>query len=364
MSDTLQRDDTIATPIAITGLSPSDSYRRHSRRRLLFLVAAIGVVLVSLMVDLITGPASLSIAEVFHTLLSPWGGSGREHVIVWMLRMPTALLALLVGAALGVAGAEMQTILNNPLASPYTLGVSSGACFGAALALVFGTGASLVGSTVLVPLAAFGFAMLSSATVYGIARVKGGSTESIVLGGVALHFLFSAGVAFLKFVSSEDQLAAIVFWIFGSLQGATWPKLMLVSACLLVTLPVLALDAWKLTALRLGDDRANSLGLDVRTLRRRILLIVSLLTATAVCFVGAVGFVGLVAPHIARMSVGEDQRYFLPLSAILGALLLSCASIVSKCIIPGTVFPLGVATAFIGVPFFISLILGGRSRFW
>ena len=244
-----------------------------------------------------------------------------HRTILWTFRLPTALFALVIGCALGVAGAQMQTILNNPLASPYTLGVSAGACFGAALMMVCGTSALPIATTLAVPLAAFAFAMLCSLTVYGVAHIKQGSSESIILSGVALLFLFNAGIGFLKYVSTEDQLAAIVFWIFGSLQGASWPRLALLSIVLLLVFPLLAARAWQLTALRMGDDRARSLGVDVRRLRLEVLVLVSVLTATAVCFVGAIGFIGLVAPHLARIMVGEDQRFLVPLSALTGALL-------------------------------------------
>lgn len=342
----------------------SAGYRRLERRRLLILAGGACLLLLVLLLDLMTGPAALGVREIFTAVFFPDHVSPSDRTIVWTFRMTTALMAAVVGASLGVAGAQMQTILNNPLASPYTLGVSAAAGFGAALAMVCGAGLMPIGGQFLVPASAFAFAVLSSLAIYGIARWRPGSTEGIILGGVALLFLFNAGVAFLQFAAKEEELAAIVFWLFGSLQGATWPKLGVVFAALAVSVALLGAKSWQLTALRLGDDRARSMGIDVGRLRLQTLLLVSVLTATAVCFTGSIGFIGLVAPHIARGVVGEDQRFLMPLSALLGALLLSVASVASKMVLPGAIFPIGVATAFFGVPFFCTLIFLKRRANW
>ena len=347
-----------------TNPTSADRYRQLGRRRFGLLLLIASVLLVSLLADVMVGPAGLTLSEVAEALFRPNQVAPAHRTILWSLRLPTALLALVIGAALGVSGAQMQTILNNPLASPYTLGVSAGACFGAALAMVWGATFAPVAATVVVPSCAFFFAMLCSLAVYGVARARQGSTESIILSGVALLFLFHAGIGFLQYIASEDQLAAIVFWIFGRLQGATWTKLAIVAGAFALIVPVFAARTWQLTALRMGDDRARSLGVNVRRLRLEVLILVSILTATAVCFVGAIGFVGLVAPHLARIMVGEDQRYFMPLSALTGALLLSVASIASKVIIPGAIFPIGIATAFMGVPFFAAMVLAKRRSYW
>jgi iron complex transport system permease protein len=155
-----------------------------------------------------------------------------------------------------------------------------------------------------------------------------------------------------------------VFWLFGSLQKANWSKLWIITVVLAVCIPVLVADVWRLTALKLGDERARGLGVDVARLRLRSFALISALTGVAVAFVGTIGFVGLVAPHIARMLVGEDQRSFLPASALYGALLLSLASIASKTVLPGAIVPIGIVTSLIGVPFFVWLILRNRRAFW
>jgi iron complex transport system permease protein len=265
-------------------------------------------------------------------------------------------------AQLGVSGAVMQTILNNPLASSYTLGISAGAGFGAALAIL--VGASLpFPEAWAIPLAAFAFAGVACALVGSVGRMRDATPELLVLAGIACLFLFQALLSLLQFLASPEALQQIVFWLFGSLLRASLGKVGIVTIVLAIALPLLLADAWRLTALKLGDDRARALGVRVDRLRLRAFVVVSLLTGAAVAFVGTIGFIGLVAPHIARMLVGEDQRHMLPASAAFGALLLSIASVVSKLIMPGTVFIIGIITALIGVPFFAWLILStGRLR--
>ncbi|WP_379541158.1 FecCD family ABC transporter permease [Teichococcus cervicalis] len=215
-----------------------------------------------------------------------------------------------------------------------------------------------------VPLMAFLFALLACAAVAGIGRLRGAGAEMLVLAGIALLFLFQALQSLLQYLASPEALAQIVFWLFGSLLRASWTKLGLVALVLALTLPLLLRDAWAFTALRLGEERAAGLGVKVAALRLRAFGIVSLLTAAAVAFTGTIGFVGLVAPHIARLLLGEDQRLLLPGAALCGALLLSAASVASKTLSPGAVFPIGIVTALIGIPFFLWLILSVRRRHW
>lgn len=359
----LSETTTAECPAAAYQTAEAD-YRSLARRRLLLLVSTALAVLLAFLTDVMTGPAMLSIKDVLLAILTPSTTPLLDQTVVWTFRLPTALFAILIGAALGVAGAEMQTILDNPLASPYTLGISAAAGFGAALAIVLGFAAIPVAGVLAIPAGAFIFAIFSSLVIWGVGRLKRGASDPIILCGVALLFLFNSALAFLQYVASENQLQAIVFWMFGSLQGATWPKLAILAGVVFTALPVLASQTWKLTALRFGDERAASMGINVQRLRLQTLLLTSLLTATAVCFAGAIGFIGLVAPHLARIMVGEDQRYFMPLSALLGALLLSTASIASKLVIPGAIFPIGIATSFIGVPFFISMVLGKKRAYW
>ena len=348
-----------AVPSAVTGAVAG--WRAANARRVAVVVGGTALLAVSFAADLATGPAMLPIPAVLRSLAG-LAGDAMTDAIVRTLRLPIALMAAVVGAALGISGAVMQTVLNNPLASSYTLGISAGAGFGAALAILFGA-ALPVPEAWAIPMAAFGFAGLACAMVASVGRLRGATPELLVLAGIACLFLFQALLSLLQFLASPEALQQIVFWLFGSLLRASLPKVAIVAVVLAVVLPLLLADAWRLTALKLGDERARALGVRVGPLRIRAFVAVSLLTGAAVAFVGTIGFIGLVAPHIARILVGEDQRHLMPASAVFGALLLSAASVVSKLIIPGTVFPIGIVTALIGVPFFAWLVLSmGRGR--
>jgi iron complex transport system permease protein len=331
-------------------------YLRITGKKQALIGVACVVIVVFFFLDLMTGPSWLTVSEVITALLFHETVSSANEVIVWDVRLPVALMALIVGASLGIAGAEMQAILDNPLADPYTLGISSAAGLGASLAIVLGVGVTEAG-VFLVPLNAFVFSFFSSIFIYYVAKTRSSDKGTIVLTGIALLFLFQSSIALLQYMASNQQMAAILFWMFGSLSKATLANAGICAAIMVALFAIFASDAWKLTALKLGDNKAKSLGIDVEGLRRKSLICVSLITATAVSFVGTIGFIGLVGPHIARLLVGDDQRFYLPLSALMGAMLLSIASTLSKIIMPGSIFPIGIVTSFIGVPFFLSLIL-------
>jgi len=342
----------------------SVTYRRLVLRKRLILLGLAVLLIFSVLLDLALGPAQYSLGEVLEALFSPDTASAQVRVVMWDIRLPVALMAVAVGAALSLAGAQMQTILNNPLASPFTLGISAAAGFGAALGLAFGVALFPLAAQYMVPLNAFIMAMLSALLIHFMSMRRGVTAETIVLLGIALVFTFNALLALVQFFATEQAVAAVVFWTMGSLTKATWPKLGVICVVILITLPIFAMRAWAMTALRLGDDKAASFGINVRSLRFQTLIMVSLLASFPVAFVGTIGFIGLVGPHIARMLIGEDQRFFLPASLLTGALILSASSVVSKTLIPGAIFPIGVVTSLIGVPFFISLILNGKKNSW
>ncbi|SCW90793.1 FecCD family ABC transporter permease [Ancylobacter rudongensis] len=338
------------------------AYARLVRRRVL-IVAGLGALMVmALLFDIATGPSNLPLAEVVSGLVNPAGLDAPSRVIIWEVRLPTALMAVLVGTALALAGAEMQTILNNPLASPFTLGVSSAASFGAALALVLGVSLPLLPADWNLPAFAFLFALGSVLMLQAMANLRGTGVETLVLFGIALVFTFNALVALVQYVASQEALQQLVFWSMGSLSRASWGKLGVLALVTAAVVPFSLAAAWRMTALRLGEDRARSFGISVKRLRFFSLLRVSLLAATSVAFVGTIGFIGLVAPHIARLLVGEDHRFFLPASMLAGAVIMSLASVGSKLIVPGALLPVGIVTALIGVPFFMVLIFSRRER--
>lgn len=335
-------------------------YRAILRRRVSLLVVLTLLIVASMLLDFTLGPSGLPLETLWHTLIEPASVDAGTRVIVWDIRMPYALMAIIVGLTLGLAGAEMQTILNNPLASPFTLGVSSAAAFGAALAIVLGIGIPGIPAQWFISANAFIFALLAALLLDGITRWTQVATSGVVLFGIALVFTFNALVSMLQFIANEDTLQGLVFWTMGSIARASWEKLGILLLALVVIMPLSMLSSWKLTSLRLGEDRAISFGINVRRLRLATLLRISILSALSVAFVGPIGFIGLVAPHIARLLFGEDHRFYLPASALLGALVLSLASIVSKNLISGVIIPVGIVTSLVGVPFFITIIVRHR----
>ena len=329
-------------------------YVRQNRKKYAFFFVLFMAAALFLVVDVMTGPAMLPVKEVLECLFYKSRASDNTRVIVWSMRLPVALMALVVGTALGTSGSVMQTILHNPLARPYTLGIGAAAGFGASLAISMGWGN--VGISVL----SFTFAMLICILIYLLGKRQDVSGNTMVLSGIALLFLFQALQALLQYGASESQNQSIVFWSFGSLQKTSWMKLGIAAAICAVSIPFILLDSWKYTALMLGDEKAESLGIEVGRLKMKAFFLISLLSAAAVCFTGTIGFIGLAGPHIARKLVGEDQRFYIPMSALCGAVLLSLASILSKTIQPGLIFPIGIITSIIGVPFFFAVVFRAR----
>lgn len=337
------------------------AYRKTLHKRLWICGALALALLLCLVTDITLGSTRFAVGDVLLAIFNPTQVNADTQVIVRELRLPFALMAVLVGAALSLAGAEMQTILNNPLASPFTLGVSSAASLGAALAIVLDLGVPGVPSSWLITANAFVFAFASVLLLQAVVSMTGG-VQSLVLFGIALVFSFNAMVALLQYLASADALQQLVFWSMGSLSRASWPAVQTLGLVVLLVIPFSLRAAWQMTTLRLGDERAETLGINVPRLRLGALLRISLLAATAVAFVGTIGFIGLVGPHIARLLIGEDHRFFLPASILTGALIMSLSAIVSKQLIPGVVLPIGIVTAVVGVPLFMTLILKrGRS---
>lgn len=347
-----------------TPLNSKSHYLLKSRQKLHILSLFVLLLLISFIIDVATGPGDFSLNTILEVLLTPDSHGTQLNVIVWELRLPIALMAILVGAMLSAAGAEMQTILANPLADPFTLGISSAASFGAALAIILNLNANLIVGSAWVTIFAFIFAIFTSFLIYLVTRIRGASNESMILIGIALLFAFNALLGLLQYSANDVELVQIIFWMMGSLAKANWESIIICFLVLIITIPFIIYRSWMLTALRMGDDKAASLGVNIDRLRIEMLIVISLLAATAVSFVGTIGFIGLVGPHIARMLVGENQRIFLPLSIITGALMMSVSSIVSKSITPGAIYPIGIVTSLIGIPLFVVLILSLSRRSW
>lgn len=340
--------------LPIEALSDYKHLLRHRVHIVLLLSLAC---FISLIIDIASGPSGLSIEQTVKSLLKFEDSAPETDFIIWQLRLPAALMALAVGASLALAGAEMQTILANPLAEPFTLGVSSSAALGAALAIVFGIGIPSVPAFWIIAGNSFAFALGSLLLLMALGRMRGAGPETLILFGIVIGLAAGAILSLIQFMASADALQQLVFWSMGSLARADWQSVWIVAIMLAVIAPLSFAASWKMTVLRLGQDRAQSFGVDVTRLRLLSLVRVSLLAATAVAFVGIIGFVGLVGPHIARMLVGEDHRFLLPASVFTGAAVMSLASFASKSIIPGVLVPVGIVTALVGLPVLLWLIM-------
>ncbi|MFO7802479.1 MAG: iron ABC transporter permease [Desulfovermiculus sp.] len=312
------------------------------------------------------GSMSIPVQDVLGILASPPWGSGSsssaqpevQSVIIWDVRLPRILTAAAVGAGLASSGAVFQGILLNPLAEPYTLGVSAGAAFGASLVLLFGL--NFLGFWSL-PLMAFAGAGLTMILVLSLSSTAGGfSSTNLILSGVIVTSILSAGMSFLKYLAQED-VSVIVFWLLGSFASSTWSELWLVCAFLGVTLILFMCAARDLNLLCLGSRVARSMGVNSSKTRLFLLLTGSLLAAVCVSVSGIIGFVGLVVPHMMRFLTGPDHRLLLPGSVLAGALLLLAADTITRALLPQEV-PIGILTALLGGPFFFVIFRSRRMQ--
>ncbi|TVR90907.1 MAG: iron ABC transporter permease [Spirochaetaceae bacterium] len=311
------------------------------------------------LVSLSLGSQTMSPPELSVSVLRMIGRAelDTQGKILYHLRLPRLFLGLFAGAGLALSGTAMQGITRNPLVSPFTLGLSSAASFGASLAIVFNL-TPFPGTRMGVVATAFGCALLCALVVFLIAGKAGLSPVTLVLTGLALSYLFSALSAGVQFVSQEYQLSAVVSWTFGSLNGAQWSHTAIPGILLLTALPVLLFIAWPLNVMHGNDDEvAKSLGVHPRLIRMISGGTAVLLTAAIISFTGVIGFIGLVAPHISRMLVGVDHRHLLPHSAIVGALLLVVGDTLGRTILAPVQIPVGIIVSFLGVPLFLHLIL-------
>ncbi|MEZ5347116.1 MAG: iron ABC transporter permease [Pyrinomonadaceae bacterium] len=291
----------------------------------------------------------------------------RQESVLWAIRLPRVLLGLLVGASLAVSGTLLQGLFRNPLAEPNLLGISSGAALFAVGSIVLGEriayGIFFEYKVFALPVAAFIGGIATIMIVYKVGRRRGSvDTATVLLAGIALNALAGAGIGLLTYLADDAQLRNITFWLLGSLGGATWKSLAVITP--LIVLPLLLLKdlSRKMNALLLGDAEANHLGIDVDKLKRRIVFIVALTVGASVSLTGIIGFVGLVVPHLLRLTIGADHRNLLPASVLLGAGLLIGADWISRTLVAPAEMPIGVITAAIGSPFFLWLLLRKRNE--
>ncbi|MBE1594530.1 MULTISPECIES: FecCD family ABC transporter permease [Streptomyces] len=335
-----------------------------SLRALLLTGGGSAALLASVAVAVTIGPADISAGDVWASVAAHLGlGEGTlaplRDGIVWNLRMPRTLLAAVCGAGLAVCGAVMQSLLRNPLADPFVLGVSSGASTGAVAVVVLGVG----GGVVSLSAGAFLGALLSFALVLLLSHTLGGSTDRVVLSGVAVMQLFSALTSFIVLTSADAETTrGVLFWLLGSLTGADWGQVVLCAVALAVVLLVCLAYARTLDAFAFGEEAAASLGVHVARTRLILLCATALLTAALVSCAGAIGFVGLVLPHATRALTGAGHARLLPVTALTGAVFLVWVDTLARTVLDPQEVPVGVLTSLIGVPAFVAVLYRGRRR--
>jgi len=341
-------------------------YDKKMKAKLLFI--PISIVATFILIAIFTGVGSVDVTpmEIINAIR---GGANHnlqnvEQKVIVYLRLPRVILSVFSGMGLSICGSVMQGITKNPMASPFTIGISSAAACGASVAMVFGI--SLFSSSNIGIISnAFIFALFCASFVYSISTRLGMKPEAIILSGIAINYLFSALTSTIQFYADDHQLSSAVQWTFGSMNGAKWSHVSLVGGILAISLCVFMRYAWTLNAMVSGgDEMAKSLGINPAKSRAVIGVFSVFLTAVIVSFSGVIGFIGLVSPHIARLIVGGDHRFLIPYSAIFGGILLLISDTLGRTILSPVNIPVGIVVSYLGVPLFIHLIIQNRKEYF
>lgn len=351
--------------LQFTETSIARQYIKSLRGKLFVGFILLILVLVVAIVSISTGSMDISPTEVFRAILN----NTESSYIIWNIRITRTVGAILAGASLAVAGAVMQNVLKNPLASPFTLGVSHGAAFGAAFAIIvlgagqthsFGTEAVTVFKSYPVVISAFIGALLTVVLILFLSFLKNITPEAIILAGVALSSLFGSATMFLQYFASDFQVAATVFWTFGDIGKAGWMEIKLMSFAFIPCFIYFFIQRWNFNALLWGDETAKSLGVNIKFLRVSGMFLSAFVVSVCTAFLGIIGFVGLISPHIVRLLTGNDHRFLIPYSALFGALLLLASDLLARTILAPAVLPVGIITSFAGAPMFFYLLIKRR----
>ncbi|MFW5912214.1 MAG: FecCD family ABC transporter permease [Candidatus Hadarchaeota archaeon] len=346
-----------------------EEYRENLRKKYIFILgSSIGLFFLFL-VSISIGPSNISFTEIFSTMIGD--GTSQSERILWNIRFPRVAAAVVAGSGLAVAGTAMQSILRNPLGSPYTLGISHAAAFGAAFAIIMlggeiGEGfilGSVLNNPYVVSLVAFLCSLSSALIILVLARWKSATPATMVLTGIALGSLFTSGYTAIQYFASQTELSAIVFWTFGDLSRATWGDIGFMTVAVILVVGYFVYRSWDLNVLDSGDESARSLGVNVESIRMRGMVFSCFVTALIVSFVGIIGFVGLVVPHIVRKAIGSNEIYLIPASCIFGSALLVASDTAARTVLSPEVLPVGILTSFFGAPLFIYLVIRGRD-YW
>ena len=344
---------------------------KRKRRNTAVILAMLAAVILAGVVCLFVGSANMTLSDAWNALLG--GGSDAQSRIIWRIRLPRVLAAIIAGAGLSVAGLVMQTTLNNSMASPSTLGVSNAAVFGANLSIiVFAGGFLSTGNNIqsfdvganpyATSLLAFVFSTASILLILGLCTVRSFSPNVVVLAGIAVGAVWTAATTILQFYATDVGLSAAVVWSFGDLGRATYRTDAIMAAVVLAGIVFFMLMSWKYNALLSGEATAKTMGIHVEGLRFVSLLLASVITAACVSFLGVIGFVGIICPHVTKKLLGQDHRVTVPVSCLMGSLLLLLADTASRSLGSGSALPVGAITSLLGAPFFIAIIFSRKEN--
>jgi len=344
-------------------------YKRIDNKRRLILLSLLIVDILLIIVCLCVGSANLSLSQILQGFFNT--GEHKYYLIVWKIRMPRVIAAVLAGGGLAISGLIMQSVLKNPMASPSTLGVSNAAVFGANFAIiVLGMGAFnssaesdlFVNNPYFVATTALIFAVISVGLILILSHIKRFSSEIVVLAGLAVGAIFTAGTTMVQFFADSNQLSSAVFWSFGNLARATFLEDLIMFIVIATSFIFFMFNRLNYDAMTAGLDTARTMGVNTKSLSILSLLFASLITATCVSFLGIIGFIGLIAPHIIKRFIGDNHRFLIPASFLSGVAILLIADTISRTIVSGLSLPVGAITSLLGGPMFIYLLIRGKQK--
>ncbi len=347
-------------------------YVKYTRRKVIFVLLCFAICVIAIGSSVTVGGRTLSFVEVYETIFNhilgeqpqPGTSEWMDDYIVWDVRLPRALFAIVAGAGLAVAGATMQSVMKNPLADAYTTGISSGACFGVAIAAVLGVSVMNGTMSSISVVNAFIFSLLPMVAIVLIAPRENISPATLILAGTALSYLFNSLTTIILSFTDSETLATVYEWQIGTLTDISWECIPIPLIVTIVGTATMVVLSKKLNVLSLGDDQATALGLSVERMRLILLILISLIVASVIAYAGIIGFIGLVSPHIVRILIDSDNRFVIPGSALFGAAFLLLCDIIVRLISDVETVPVGVVVSFIGAPIFLYLIIRQSKSMW
>lgn len=344
------------------------TYKDHINKKKVIMLGLFISTILAFFWSINAGAISLSPRDVVMAIFGK--GDKKSVAVIRNIRMPRVISGLVAGSGLSVAGCIMQNNLKNPLASPSTLGISNAAAFGANFAIIvlgagsissIGLGKINISNPYIVTICAMTFSIGATILIIGLSKMGRFSAQSIILAGVALSSLFSAGTMIIQYFAKDTtKVAAVIFWTFGDLGRATWNEIIIMTILITISIIFFIYHRWDYNALDSGEDTAKSLGVDVDRIRLISMSIASIITAVIVSFLGVIGFIGLICPHITRRIMGSDNRYLIPGSAIMGSLILLLSDTLSRVVLSPQMLPVGAVTSFLGAPLFLYFLIKGE----